>query len=86
MAASIFIAAGDDKTMDNYRFHARHVNFINNGKQKVAFENYQTFLEDYIPEKGEELSGVPAATIRQMAKWLADSSATTPISNGVCHA
>ncbi len=62
--------------LDNPRFHGRYVNFMNNKKEKVSFEDYQKFLADYTPEKAEALSGVPAATIRKMAQWFAESSAT----------
>jgi len=65
-----------DEELDNFRFHSRYVNFITNDKKKVSFDEYFKFLSDYTPEKAEKISGVPAATIKQMAKWFAESSAT----------
>lgn len=62
--------------LDNYRFHSKYVNFMDNKKNKLTFKDYQKFLEDYTPEKAEKLSGVPASTIKKMAKIFAESSAT----------
>ncbi len=62
--------------MDNYRFHSKYVNFMDNKKNKLSFEDYQKFLAGYTPEKVEKISGVPAATIIKMAKIFAESSAT----------
>ncbi len=63
-----------DEEMDNPRFHGKYVTFMTNDKQKVDFEEYRKFLEDYTPLKAEKISGVPAATIRKMAQWFAESS------------
>ena len=62
--------------LDDYRFHSKYVTFMDNNKQKKTFEDYVKFLEDYTPEKVEQLSGVPADTTRKMAKIFAESSAT----------
>ncbi len=62
--------------LDNYRFHSKYVTFMDNEKNKMTFEDYQKFLEDYTPEKAEKMSGVPADTIRKIAKIFAESSAT----------
>jgi len=62
--------------LDNYRFHSKYVTFMDNKKNKLTFEDYQKFLEDYTPEKAEKISGVPAATIEKIAKMFAESSAT----------
>ncbi len=65
--------------MDNYRFHSKYVTFMDNAKNKLSFEDYIKFLEDYTPEKAEALSGCPASTIREIAKIFAQSSATTSL-------
>jgi nitrate reductase NapA len=62
--------------MDNYRFHSKYCSFMTTKKEKVDFKAYQKFLEDYTPEKAEKISGVPAATIRKIAKEFAQSPAT----------
>ena len=62
--------------LDNHRFHSKYVTFMDNKKNKLTFEDYQKFLEDYTPEKVEKISGVPAATIEKIAKIFAESSAT----------
>ena len=62
--------------LDNARFHGKYVTFMDNGKNKLTFDDYFKFLKDYTPEKAEKISGVPAADIRKMAKWFAESSAT----------
>ena len=40
--------------------------------QPISFEEYKTFLDTYTPEYAEKLSGVPADTIRQIARLLGD--------------
>ncbi len=65
-----------EEELDNYRFHSKYVNFMDNQKNKRTFEDYKKFLEDYTPEKVEKISGVPAETIRKIAKIFAESSAT----------
>ncbi len=62
--------------LDNYRFHSKYVTFMDNKKNKLTFEDYQKFLEDYTPEKTAKITGVPAATIEKIAKIFAESSAT----------
>ena len=62
--------------LDNHRFHSKYVTFMDNKKNKLTFEDYQKFLEDYTPEKVEKISGVPAATIEKIAMIFAESSAT----------
>ena len=65
-----------DEELDNSRFHGKYVTFMDNKKNKLTFDDYFKFLQDYTPEKAEKISGVPAATIRKMAVWFAESSAT----------
>lgn len=40
--------------------------------QPISLEEYKAFLETYTPEYAEQLSGVPAETIRRMARLLGD--------------
>ncbi len=40
--------------------------------QPISFEEYKKFLESYTPEYAEQLSGVSADTIRQIARLLGD--------------
>jgi anaerobic selenocysteine-containing dehydrogenase len=40
--------------------------------QKIAYDEYKSFLEKYTPEYAEEVSGVPADRIREIARLLAD--------------
>ena len=65
--------------LDNYRFHSKYVTFMDNKKNKLTFDNYKKFLEDYTPEKAAKITGVPAATIEKIAKIFAESSATTSL-------
>jgi nitrate reductase NapA len=62
--------------LDNQRFHSKHVTFMNNDEQKLSFEDYKQFLEDYTPDKVEKLSQIPAETIVKVARIFAESSAT----------
>lgn len=49
---------------DNYTFKDK--------PEAIDFEAYKTFLEDYSPEKVEELSGVSAKDIKYMAAYYGD--------------
>ncbi|MFC2109043.1 molybdopterin-dependent oxidoreductase [Bacteroidota bacterium] len=40
--------------------------------EKINFEEYKTFLEDYSPEKVEQVSGVSAKDIKYMAAYYGD--------------
>lgn len=40
--------------------------------KKISFEDYKAFLEDYAPEKVEEMSGVSAGDIKYMAAYYGD--------------
>lgn len=40
--------------------------------QRITFDEYTTFLEKYTPEYAAEVSGVPAQTIREIARLFAD--------------
>ena len=40
--------------------------------QKITLDEYRTFLEKYTPEYAEQVSGVPAQTIREIARLFAD--------------
>ncbi len=68
-----------NEELDDYRFHDKYVTFMTNDKQKVDFEAYKAFLEDYKPEDIEEIAGVPAAQIREAAKIFGESNATTSL-------
>lgn len=67
-----------DEELDNPRFHSKYCNFIVDWKTKAkgSFEDYRKFLQDYTPEKAEKICGIPAATIREVAKVFAQSSAS----------
>ncbi|MBJ6367268.1 molybdopterin-dependent oxidoreductase [Snuella sedimenti] len=49
---------------DGYKF--------NDKPEKIDFESYKTFLEDYTPEKVEKISGVSAKDIKYMAAYYGD--------------
>ena len=49
---------------DNYKFKDK--------PEKISFEEYKAFLEDYTPEKVEEISGVSAKDIKYMASFYGD--------------
>ena len=40
--------------------------------QPITFDDYKAFLQPYTPERAEEISGVPAAEIRRIARLLGD--------------
>jgi len=49
---------------DNYKFTDK--------PEKIDFESYKKFLEDYTPEKVEKISGVSAKDIKYMASYYGD--------------
>jgi len=65
-----------NEELDNPRFHARYVNFMDNNKNKLTFEDYVKFLQDYTPEKAEKITGVPKETIIKIARMFAESPTT----------
>ncbi|MCP3902214.1 MAG: molybdopterin-dependent oxidoreductase [Planctomycetes bacterium] len=44
---------------------------------KVSFEEYRTFLDDFTPERAEQISGVPAQKIEEAAKLFAVGPTTS---------
>jgi nitrate reductase (cytochrome) len=40
--------------------------------EPITFEQYKEFLAEYTPERVEEISGVPAAEVRRLARLFAD--------------
>ncbi len=49
---------------DRFAFHDKG--------QPISFEEYRSFLADYTPQKVEEISGVPAKTVEELARLYAD--------------
>lgn len=62
--------------LDNSRFYGRYVKFLTNDGKPCSFEDYKSFLDDYSPEKVQEITGVPAADVIKAAVWFAESSST----------
>ena len=61
--------------LDDSRFYNKYCTFMK-GTDEVAFEDYKAFLEDYTPQKVEEITGVPADTTIKIAKMFAESPAS----------
>jgi nitrate reductase NapA len=47
---------------------------VADGGTDVSWDAYVSFLEDYAPERAQQVSGVPASTIRWLASLYADRS------------
>lgn len=62
--------------LDDYRFHSKYVAFKDNEGNDKSFEDYVEFLEDYTPDKVEEITGIPAADVEKVALTFAQSPAT----------
>jgi nitrate reductase NapA len=45
---------------------------LRTGGENITFDDYKAFLETYSPEHASQLSGVPAETIRQIARLFGD--------------
>jgi nitrate reductase NapA len=54
-------------------FVKNHTFIKNNKKEKLGFDAYVKFLEDYTPEKAEKISGVPANDIVKAARIFGKS-------------
>ncbi|MGO4325982.1 molybdopterin-dependent oxidoreductase [Cupriavidus sp. 2TAF22] len=71
------IKPGTDLALLNGLLHLLH----RNGKTDPAFiaeftegwEAMPAFLDDYTPERVEEITGIPAAQVRQAAEWIGDA-------------
>lgn len=63
-----------NEELDNPRFWMKYVTFRDNKKNKLDFEAYKAFLEDYTPEKASKICGVPPDIIRKMAVWFGEAS------------
>ncbi|MCP5051361.1 MAG: molybdopterin-dependent oxidoreductase [bacterium] len=56
-------------------FIDRHTR-INDGKKSQPFEKYVEFIEEFTPEKVQEITRCPADRVRKAAKWFATSGAS----------
>jgi nitrate reductase NapA len=56
-------------------FISKHVNF-SDGSEKVSFEDFREFLQDYIPENVAAELGISASQIREVAYYFASAGAT----------
>ncbi len=54
-------------------FVSKHCSF-NDGTKAIPFEEYKKFIEPMTPEWAESITGVPANTIRQVARMFGDQS------------
>jgi nitrate reductase NapA len=59
-----------EENLINQGFIDRHTEFMK-GTDKLSFDEYKAFLQDYTPEKVEAVSGIPAQTIREVARLFA---------------
>jgi len=56
-------------------FIAQHVNF-SNGSELVSFDDFKTFLDDYVPEEVAPELGISPKQIREAAFWFASAVAS----------
>ena len=71
--ASVIIEEG----LTNEKFIADHTEFMKGASDKLTYDEYKAFLQDYTPEKVETACGIPAATIREVARLFADPNRKT---------
>lgn len=62
--------------LDDYRFIDRHTIFKDNKGDDTTLEEYKAFVAEYTPEKVEEITGIPAAQVVQVARMFAESAST----------
>ncbi len=61
--------------MVDHEFVAKHCNF-SDGKNQISFEEFKKFLEPMTPEWAEPITGIPAETIRKVARILGEKGKT----------
>lgn len=58
-------------------FIGAHTEFMKGAGDKLTYEEYKAFLQDYRPEAVAESSGISAETIREVARLFADRNRNT---------
>jgi nitrate reductase NapA len=56
-----------EEDMVDKDFIAKHTNFMQ-GEKKLTFDEFKTFIDDYAPEKVNDLIGISAEEIRKVAR------------------
>ncbi len=62
--------------LDDYRFIDNHAIFKDNEGKEHSLASYKAFLEPYTPEYVEEITGIPAAQVVEVARIFAESPNT----------
>lgn len=62
--------------LDDYRFIGNHTIFKDNDGNEHTLEEYKAFLETYTPEYVEEITGIPAEKVVEVARIFAESANT----------
>ena len=66
-----------EEGLTDEKFIADHTEFMKGASDKLTHDEYKAFLQDYTPEKVEASCGIPAATIREVARLFADPKRNT---------
>jgi anaerobic selenocysteine-containing dehydrogenase len=62
----------DDKTVKDYVIDGTYT--VDGVQAKTVWQTFREFLKDYTPEWAEKITGVPATTIRRIAKEFGEAS------------
>jgi nitrate reductase NapA len=66
-----------EKGLTDEKFIADHTEFMKGASDKLTYDEYKAFLQDYTPEKVAPACGIPAETIREVARLFADPKRNT---------
>lgn len=57
----------EEKRTDE-KFISEHTEFVKGADEKLTYDQFKAFIQDYAPEKVAESCGIPAETIREVAR------------------
>ena len=66
-----------EEGLTDEKFIADHTEFMKGASDKLTYDEYKAFLQDYTPEKVAPACGIPAETIREVARLFADPKRNT---------
>ena len=66
-----------EEALTDEQFINEHTEFMKGASDSITYDEYKTFLQDYRPEMVAESTGIPAETIREVARLFADKNRNT---------
>ncbi len=66
MNAMAYVIIAEGRTDE--KFISEHMEFVKGADEKLTYDQFKAFLQDYAPEKVADACGIPAETIREVAR------------------